>query len=113
MKTIGFIGGGNMAQALLTGILKAGLYHANHIWVSDIRLEQLDVLKDLYGIHTTDDNKELTARADVIVLSVKPQVMGDVLDGVAGTLKDSVLVISIAAGITTDSNGCRINNTVQ
>ncbi|MHC5095518.1 MAG: pyrroline-5-carboxylate reductase [Planctomycetota bacterium] len=103
MKTIGFIGGGNMAQALLTGILKAGLYHANHIWVSDIRLEQLDVLKDLYGIHTTDDNKELTARADVIVLSVKPQVMGDVLDGVAGTLKDSVLVISIAAGITTDS----------
>lgn len=103
MKTIGFIGGGNMAQALLTGILKAGLTHANHIWVSDIRLEQLDVLKDLYGIHTTADNKELTAQADVIVLSVKPQVMGDVLDGVAGTLKDSVLVISIAAGITTDS----------
>ena len=70
MKTIGFIGGGNMAQALLTGILKAGLYPANHIWVSDIRLEQLDDLKDLYRIHTTADNKELTAQADVIVLSV-------------------------------------------
>jgi pyrroline-5-carboxylate reductase len=103
MSTIGFIGGGNMAQALLTGILKAGLYHANHIWVSDVRLEQLDVLKDLYGIHTTADNKELTAQADVIVLSVKPQVMGEVLDGIAGTLKEGVLVISIAAGITTNS----------
>jgi pyrroline-5-carboxylate reductase len=103
MSTIGFIGGGNMAQALLTGILKAGLYHANHIWVSDVRLEQLDVLKDLYGIHTTADNKELTAQADVIVLSVKPQVMGEVLDGIAGALKADVLVISIAAGITTDA----------
>ena len=103
MKTIGFIGGGNMAQALLTGILKAGLYHANHIWVSDVRLEQLDVLKDLYGIHTTADNKELTAQADVIVLSVKPQVMCDVLAGVAGMLKEGALVISIAAGITTHS----------
>ena len=103
MKTIGFIGGGNMAQALLTGILKAGLYHANHIWVSDVRLEQLDVLKDIYGIHTTADNKELTAQADVIVLSVKPQVMGDVLAGIAGTLKEGTLVISIAAGITTNS----------
>ena len=103
MKTIGFIGGGNMAQALLTGILKAGMYHANHIWVSDVRLEQLDVLKDIYGIHTTADNKELTAQADVIVLSVKPQVMGDVLAGIAGTLKEGTLVISIAAGITTNS----------
>lgn len=101
MKTIGFIGGGNMAQALLTGILKTGLYHANHIWVSDVRVEHLDVLKDLYGIHATADNEELTAQADVLVLSVKPQVMADVLEGIAGTLKKDVLVISIAAGITT------------
>jgi pyrroline-5-carboxylate reductase len=101
MKTIGFIGGGNMAQALLTGILKAGLYHANHIWVSDVRSEQIEVLKDLYGIHVTADNKELTQHADIVLLAVKPQVMAGVLGGIAGTLRDDVLVISIAAGITT------------
>jgi pyrroline-5-carboxylate reductase len=103
MKTIGLIGGGNMAQALLTGILKAGLYHASHIWVSDVRGEQREILRDLYGLHATADNKELTRHADIVLLAVKPQVMAGVLDGIAGTLKEGVLVISIAAGITTEA----------
>ncbi|MHC5083645.1 MAG: pyrroline-5-carboxylate reductase [Planctomycetota bacterium] len=103
MNTIGFIGGGNMAQALLEGILKAGLFEASNVWVSDVRPERLDELKAQYGIQTTTDNKELTAKADVILLSVKPQVMGDVLDGIAGSLKAGVVVISIAAGVTTEA----------
>jgi pyrroline-5-carboxylate reductase len=103
MKTIGFIGGGNMAQALLEGVLKASLFKAKNVWVSDVRNERLDELKRLYGIQVTTDNSELTRHADVIVLSVKPQVMADVLDGVAGTLKQDALVISIAAGITTEA----------
>ncbi|OQY06095.1 MAG: pyrroline-5-carboxylate reductase [Planctomycetales bacterium 4572_13] len=101
MRTIGFIGGGNMAQALLEGVLSAGLFEANNVWVSDVRPERLDELKGLYGIHATTDNTELTKQADIVVLSVKPQMMAAVLDGVARTLKDGVLVISIAAGITT------------
>ena len=103
MNTIGFIGGGNMAQALLEGVLKAGLYDADHIWISDVRPERLDELKAQYGVHTTADNKKLTRQTDIIVLAVKPQVMADVLDGIAGTLKDDALVISIAAGITTEA----------
>ncbi|MEN8126722.1 MAG: pyrroline-5-carboxylate reductase [Planctomycetota bacterium] len=101
MSTIGFIGGGNMAQALLAGIIKAGLFDADRIWVSDVRPERLDELKAQYGVWTTTDNTELTQYADILMLSVKPQVIADVLDGIAGTLKDGVLVISIAAGITT------------
>ena len=103
MKTIGFIGGGNMAQALLEGVLKAGLFKADNIWVSDVRSERLVELKEQYGVQTTSSNKQVAAVADIIMLCVKPQVMADVLDGIAGTLKPGVLVISIAAGITTAS----------
>lgn len=101
MQTIGFIGGGNMAQALLEGVLKAGLCKADDIWVSDVRPERLDQLKARYGIRTTMDNIELAQHADVVILSVKPQVMAEVLKPIAGTLKPDALVISIAAGITT------------
>ena len=101
MKTIGFIGGGNMAQALFEGVLNASLFEADRLWVSDVRAERLDELKAQYSVHVTTDNRTLTQQADIIILSVKPQVMADVLDGIAGTLKDGVLVISIAAGITT------------
>ena len=60
-------------------------------------------MKAQYGIQVTSDNRELAAQADSIVLSVKPQAMADVLGGIAGTLKQDVLVLSIAAGITTES----------
>ena len=103
MKTIGFIGGGNMAEALLAGITKADLFNKECIWVSDVRSERLDELKAEYGVRVTSDNVELTQQADVLMLSVKPQVMPDVLEDIAGTLKEDVLVISIAAGITTDA----------
>ena len=103
MRTIGFIGGGNMAQALLEGVLSASLFDADKIWVSDVRTGRLQELKGQYDIHATTDNTELTKQADSVVLSVKPQMMANVLDGIAGTLKEGVLVISIAAGITTDA----------
>lgn len=103
MKTIGFIGGGNMAQALIEGVLKAGLYKSENVWVSDVRQDRLNELKARYGIQIATDNTELTAQADIIVLSVKPQVMSEVLEGIAGTLKQDALVISIAAGITADA----------
>jgi pyrroline-5-carboxylate reductase len=110
MKTIGFIGAGNMAQALLEGVLNAGLFEPETIWISDIRVERLNELKGQYGIHATTDNTELTKQADAIVLAVKPQVMMDVLDGIAGSLKKDSLIISIAAGITTASIRSRLGD---
>ena len=68
---------------------------------ADVRPERLEYLAQAYGIRTTTDNAALTAHASTVVLSVKPQNMAKMLDGIAGTLKDDVLIISIAAGITT------------
>lgn len=92
-----------MAQALLEGVLKAGLFKAKNIWVSDVQKDRLDELKEMYGVRVASDNTELTSQADIVVLSVKPHVMKRVLEEIAGTLKKDVLVVSIAAGITTGS----------
>ena len=100
MKTIGFIGGGNMAQALIEGILDKGLFAPNAVWVSDVRADLLAELKTRYGIQVTQVNIELTAAADIVVLSVKPQVLGELLDEIAGSLRPDALIVSIAAGKT-------------
>ena len=100
MKTIGFIGGGNMAQALIEGIIAKKLFAPQTVWVSDVRGDRLAELKHQYGVSVTQNNTELTAAADIVVLSVKPQVLGNLLDEIAGSLRAEALVISIAAGKT-------------
>ena len=100
MKTIGFIGGGNMAGALIEGILAKGLVKPDAVWVSDVRAERLAELKKQYGVHVTQVNTELTAAADTIVLSVKPQTLGQLLDEIAGSIRKDALILSIAAGKT-------------
>ena len=102
MSTIGFIGSGNMAEALIRGIISAKLYAPENVLVSDIRADRLQYLKGEYQVTPAKSNTALTAAADVLVLSVKPQNMAAVLDEIKGTLKDSAVVISIAAGITTE-----------
>ena len=102
MGTIGFIGSGNMAEALIRGIINAKLYSPDNVLISDIRRERLDYLAEEYKVKSAENNTALTAAADVIVLSIKPQNMDEVLQEIQGTLKDSAVVISIAAGITTD-----------
>ncbi len=102
MGTIGFIGSGNMAEALIRGIINAKLYSPDNVLISDIRPERLDYLAEEYRVKPAENNTALTAAADVIVLSIKPQNMDEVLQEIQGTLKDTAVVISIAAGITTD-----------
>ena len=102
MSIIGFIGSGNMAEALLRGIISAKLYAPQDVLISDIRKDRLDYLKEEYGVTPTADNVELTSQVDVLILSVKPQNMDEVLGEIKGTLKDTAVVISIAAGITTE-----------
>jgi pyrroline-5-carboxylate reductase len=97
MATIGFIGGGNMAEALIRGILSAKLYKPKDVFISDIKPERLHHLAEEYKISTID-NAQLAAKVDVLVLSVKPQNMTDALDSIKGSLKKDSLIISIAAG---------------
>lgn len=101
MNTIGFIGGGNMAQALIEGVLRAQLFEPASVWVSDVRSERLAELREKYGVRTSEDNSLIVREAEIVVLSVKPQTMGQVLDGAAGQFREGAVVISIAAGVTT------------
>lgn len=94
-KNICFIGGGNMAQALIGGLLSRGL-PTTRITVSD-PVEQIRHILEEKGIQTTTDNVEAVKHADVVVLAVKPQVLATVLQPLQGLLSDK-LVISIIAG---------------
>ncbi len=100
MNTIGFIGGGNMAEALIKGIVACGVYAPDNVLVSDIRAERLEFLADRYGVTATGSNSELASKVEAIVLAVKPQNMIDVLGGLTDAIGPETLVISIAAGIT-------------
>jgi len=101
---IGMIGGGNMARALVRGLLQAG-HPAGRIHVADpdpAQLEQVVALHAGVGIHA--DNREVARTADVLVLAVKPQLMADVARQLAaGPRRDRQLILSVAAGITLDS----------
>ena len=101
MSTIGFIGAGNMAQAIIKGIINAGLYSSQNIIISDITPGQLELCTRQFGVTTTTCNTELVTRSDVIVLSIKPQVMGSILDEIKESVTPDKTIISIAAGITT------------
>lgn len=97
-KTIGFVGAGNMAEALIKGLIRSGIA-PKQVHGSGPRAERLEELQARYGIETTSDNRALVARSDTVVLSVKPQIMRRILDEIAETLRPQALVISIAAGI--------------
>jgi len=100
VSTIGFIGGGNMAEALIKGIVASGIYEPENVLVSDIRADRLEFLADIYGVTVAESNSQLAAQAGTVVLSVKPQMMIEVLEGVKDAIGSNKLVISIAAGIT-------------
>lgn len=98
MSTIGFIGAGNMASALIGGLLARG-YRPDSLAVSDPNTAQLDALASR-GVFTSTDNADVLARSDVLLLATKPQVMADVLKPLAALAQEKrPLVISIAAGI--------------
>jgi len=107
-KKIGFVGGGNMAGALIKGLLHSGTMTAAQIQASDVREERLVELANEHGIVTTKDNAKLAEWADVIVLAVKPQVIDKVIGPLGKSLSPNALVISIAAGVPIESIEARL-----
>jgi len=98
MNTIGFIGGGNMAEALVKGVMAAGLFQPEQILVSDVRPERLEYLARQYAVRTASENSDVAASVDTLVLAVKPQNMPEALESIAADVRADTLVISIMAG---------------
>lgn len=101
--TISFIGAGNMASAIIGGMLDNG-YKADSIWVSAPDDQHLQNLRDRFGVSVTTDNRHCARQSDMIVLAVKPQVMQQVCQDIAPVVQNTrPLLVSIAAGLESDT----------
>lgn len=98
---IAFIGGGNMARALIGGLRAAG-YPADAIDVADTDQAARERVSSDFGVSVTGNSREAVSEANTIVLAVKPQVLPGVLSQIAGAVPGNALVISVAAGVTLD-----------
>lgn len=97
---IGFIGLGNMARAMIGGIIDKGVASPDEIMGSARTQETCDKVKREFDIFTTTDNLKVATSVDILVLAVKPQMFADVLPGLNGVIKKDAVVVSIAAGKT-------------
>ncbi len=102
-ERIAFLGGGNMAEAIIGGLLAGGISMEKHLVVADISEERRTLLEDKYGLGTTADNAEAVRGADVVVLAVKPQQVAEALAAAGGAFSGKQLLISICAGLPTAS----------
>jgi pyrroline-5-carboxylate reductase len=96
---IAFIGGGQMAEALIGGLLSGQVCVPELIWATDPLADRRDRLKGQFGIRVGADNREAIAWADIGLLAVKPQTLAGVLKETHAVL-ERLLVISIVAGAT-------------
>jgi len=96
-----FIGGGNMAEALVKGMLEAGLLSSSQILISDKDKKRLQYWKEKLGIPTTEENAEGVRFAEVVILAVKPPTVDDALQSCLSAFTRDKLLISIVAGTTT------------
>ncbi len=97
---IGFIGLGNMATAIIGGILRKGLASASDICGSAKTTATCEKVNKMYGIETNKDNRVIAAKADLLVLAVKPIFFPEVLEEIKDTIKPGTVIVSIAAGKT-------------
>ena len=102
-KRIAFLGGGNMAEAILGGLLAGDVASAGNLVASDIAQERRAWLQKEYGIDATPDNAAAAAGADVVVLALKPQHAGDALRAARDAFTERQLLVSICAGLPTST----------
>lgn len=97
---IGFIGLGNMAKAMISGMLAKGIAKPEEILGFAKTEKTREDVKEKYGIQVLRDNAAVAAQADIVILAVKPQVFGEVIGQIKGDVRGDALVVSIAAGKT-------------
>lgn len=99
---IGIIGGGNMAEALVKGLIHGGM-PAGDITVSEPNDQRRNFMAEHYGVQAQIENRDVVESADTVVLAIKPQIVDEVLSGIAGALTGNKLLISILAGVATQT----------
>lgn len=99
-KTISIIGTGNMGEALVSGLISSKSTAAENIICTDIREDQLESVKEKYGVAVTTNNLDAVKASEIIIYAVKPQIIAPVLVETASKLDMSKLIISIAAGVS-------------
>ena len=102
-KKIGFIGSGNMAKAMIGGIVKSKLVSPEMITVSDLNQSMLDAVNNEFSVNTTTDSSEVVKKSNIIIIRVKPNVYDIVLDSVNEFIDSKKIIVTIAAGKTIES----------
>ena len=101
VRRIALIGGGNMAESLLTGLLRNGLTSSERVIVSDPQRARRDLLARRFGVTVCADNDQAATRADLLLLCVEPQILDEVLAGLKST---------VVGGTAGDFPRCRLSN---
>jgi len=99
---IGFIGGGNMAEAFIKGLLNGG-FPVEDILFSEPNLKRHQLMEERYGVSCVTNNVDLVSASDIVVMAIKPQILDKVLEEISASFDDEKLLISILAGATTST----------
>src|SRR5919197_4337385 len=100
-RGLALIGGGNMGEAIMKGLIAANLVKPQDITVTDVIEARLIYLRETYGVRSIMDNAKAAAQAELIILAVKPQDVVPTIQGMAAAVDDQKVVVSIAAGVPT------------
>jgi pyrroline-5-carboxylate reductase len=98
---LGILGAGNMAEAIARGVIRGGLLRPEQIIAADVSVPRRELFTSQLQVPAVDDNRQAASQSVTLLLSVKPQHMAQVLDGIAPVVRPGTLIISIAAGIST------------
>lgn len=107
---VGFIGCGNMAQAIIKGMVKAKVIENSSIMVSNPSSEKLEKIKEECGVSITNDNKQIALESDIIVLSVKPNKYEEVIDEIKELVQKTAVIVIIAAGVSIEKTRIMFKN---
>ncbi|WP_138269232.1 pyrroline-5-carboxylate reductase [Anaerofustis stercorihominis] len=100
---IGFIGSGNMAQAIIGGMIDSKLVSKDNIYTTAVSDKTINLVKEKYGVNTSKDNKDVAKKTDIIFLAVKPNVYKTVIDEIKDVVDENKLIVTIAAGQTIEN----------
>lgn len=101
-KRLGIIGAGKIGEALIYGLLKSNVVSPEELAASTPSEQRCEMLASKYRIKSTPDNREVARNSEVVIIAVRPHIVGKVLDEIKDLVEPSQLIISIATGVTTE-----------